>query len=498
MARRPVKKSVPPGPWGDGIPIHLPSRRQESDYESDTETESVISGFIPVEANQEQVTTGGFNNNDEFLKTDLKSREANSAYIYSWVPRLVDGKLCIEGDLLDFDEDDDACSVNTTMAEKFISGPVIDRVNGVMFKTGNKTYVLEGSMAVGVIEDEKDEYTPYFVRDKFRTCIPENWEILVKQWKRIKSKNVQNRQTMSMIYESLLSFSKSSDNTSNRSCDASVFSVSSTEPPKDWNLSLNKQPAIDIGPCASPGSPQPQKAELEDFEEQNDDNHSVVTEDPHSQGDDDDALSEKDEDIESIAQDDMDLDIPKGDNVEVEVSVNEDDSNQKMDVSSLRQWKRHKTNVNETLNFEDDRTFCRSCNMTFVNYKSHYGSKYHQKVVEEQETCPEIIGPNPDYDDPDMMYTCEACRFSTDDSKIMKAHIDLKNHKMKITKRDQRVVFCNLCNCSFTRDNMFSKHLNTKTHKSRMQEAGTMSEDERTTTINRNMGKLIKKSRVRS
>lgn len=365
------------------------------------------------------------------------------------------------------------------MAEKFITGPVHERVNGVMFKTRSKTYVLEGSMAVGVIEDEKDEYTPYFIRDKFSTCIPENWEILVKQWIRIKAKNIQNQHKMSSIYDSLLSFSKTND---------SGFST----------LTTSNRPAIDIGPRVSRGSPpkeEPQDVEEENYELVSEDNLSVVT-DPLSQDDDDDAVTKRDEDTESIAQDDMDLDSPTGDNVEVEVSVNEYVSNQNMDVSSLRQWKRQKTTVNETLNFEDERTFCKSCNMTFRNYNSHYGSKSHQKVVEEQETCPEIIGPNHDHDDPDMTYACEACRFSTDDIKIITAHVELKNHKMKITKRDKKVLFCNLCNFSSIRDDMFKSHLNTKMHKSSMQTTGTMQKDEGTITSNYNLGKVIKKSRI--
>jgi len=500
--RKPVKKSVPPGPWVGGLPCHLqnPSRGEASD--SDVETESVMSGFIPVEANQEQDTTGGLNNNDEFLKTDMKTKEANSAYIYSWVPRLVDGELCIEGDLLDPDDDDDYCSINSIVAERFITGPVIARVNGVMFKTRNKTYVLEGSMAVCVIEDENDEYTPFFIRDKFSTCIPENWEILVKQWIRIKAKNIQNRHTMSLLYKSMLSFSKSPDNNStNMPCDASVFSVSSTEPRKIGNRRMNvsKQPAINIGPFVSPGSPK--KGEPEDFEKENDElvrdeNRSDVTDDPPSQ-DDEDAVTKNDEDTESIAHDVIDLDIPNEDNVEVE--VNEDNSNPMIyaEVSTIRHSKRQKTAVNETLNFNDERTYCRSCNMTFRNYSSHYGSKYHQKVVEEQKTCPEIIGPMDNYD-PDMTYACEACRFSTDDTKVIKAHIELHNHKMKITKRDKQVLFCNLCNFSSIRNDQFNQHINTKMHKCNMQASGKMPNDEMTTAtrFNHNLGKHIKKSRV--
>ena len=338
-------------------------------------------------------------------------------------------------------------------------------------------------MAVRIIEEaeEKDEYTPFFIRDKFNTCIPENWKVLVKQWIRIKAKNFQNQHTMSLVYNSMLSVSKSLDNSAPKiPCDASVFSVSFTEAQKEWNLSMNKQPAVNIGPSDSPGSPQ--KEEHEDFEENNeelvrDENRSVVTDDPLAQDDDEDV---------SIAHDDMTNDSPKGENAEVEV-----------DVSTLRHKKRQKTSIDETLNLEDDRTYCRNCNMTFRNYKSHYGSKYHQKVVEEQKTCPEIIGPLHDYN-PNMTYACEACRFSTDDMKIIMAHIELNNHKMKTTKRDKSILFCNLCSCfsGTRRDEDFFRHLHTKMHKCNMQAVGMKPNDERTKNLNYNLGKYEKKSRV--
>ena len=233
MIRRPAKKEkhVPLGPCSNGLPRHLLSRRQACD----SDTESISSGFFPVEANQEQDEIRGFNNNDELRSTDSQSQELNSAYIYSWVPRLVEGELCFEGDLVDLDEEDD--DTNSILAERFTTGPVVERVNGVIVKTRNKTYVLEGQMALGLIESEEGVDTPHFIRHRFKSCVPENWEILVKQWIRIKALNIQNRhrQSISLIYESMRSFSSFSHSTINasdlprRSSDESDISVCTTK-----------------------------------------------------------------------------------------------------------------------------------------------------------------------------------------------------------------------------------------------------------------------------
>ena len=213
MNKRPSKKEkhVPPGPFSDGFPHHLLSRRQASD----SDTESISSGFFPVEANQEQDEIRGFNNNDELRSTDSQSQELNSAYIYSWVPRLVKGELCFEGDLVDLDDEDD--DTNSILAERFTTEPVVERLTGFIVRTRNKTYVLEGQMALGVIESEEGVDTPHFIRHRFKSCVPENWEILVKQWIRIKDLNINNRQSMTLIYESMRSYSSFAQSTTNAS-----------------------------------------------------------------------------------------------------------------------------------------------------------------------------------------------------------------------------------------------------------------------------------------
>ena len=253
MAKRPSKKEkhVPPGPCSDGFLPHLISRRQTSD----SDTESITSGFFPVEANQEQDAIRGFNNNDELCSTYSQSHDLKSAYIYSWVPRLEGDELCFEGDLVDLDEGDD--DTNSILAERFTTGPVVERVNGVTVKTRNKTYVLDGQMALGVVESEEGVVdTPHFIRHRFKSCVPENWETLVKQWVRIKALNIQNRQSMSLIYESMRSFSSFSHSTSNASdlprrssSDESDISVCTTKLPPKKNLSMKKQSNIDILPC---------------------------------------------------------------------------------------------------------------------------------------------------------------------------------------------------------------------------------------------------------
>ena len=253
MARGPSNKEKPvppPGPCSDGLPRHLPSRRQASD----SDTDSITSGFFPVEANQEQDALRGLNNNDEFCSSDSQSQDLNSAYIYSWVPRLVEGELCFEGDLVDLDEEDD--DTNSILAERFTTGPVVERVNGVIVKTRNKTYVLEGQMALGVTESEKGVDTPHFIRHRFKSCVPENWEILVKQWIRIKDLNIKNRQSMTLIYESMRSYSSFAQSTTNASdlprrsisSDESDISVCTTKLQKKKNLGMKKQNNIDILP----------------------------------------------------------------------------------------------------------------------------------------------------------------------------------------------------------------------------------------------------------
>ena len=479
MSRRPSTKHVPPGPCDGGLPLHLLSRESRRQA-SDSDTDSISSGFFPVEANQEQDKIGGLNNNYASSQSELQSQELNSAYIYSWVPRLVDDELCFEGDLVDLDEEDEDDS-NSILAERFTTGPIIERLNGVIIKTRSKTYVLEGQMAVSVIEGEKDVDTPHFIRHKFKMGVPENWEILVKQWILILAKNIQNRRTMSLIYESLRSFSSFSCRSSmvsdlprrSSSSDESEISVCSTKPQRELNLSINKQTIVDILPCDKVESRDFKDVYLsssEDVDSLNDKDHCDGKPlDSPSHDDCDEVSNKKELEIVEIEDDSLRENVDnvnlfeEGDGDDFE---NREESKRKSNVLKPRPESR-RTDVDETVDFEDARRYCKSCNKILKKPTKHYATPYHLKVVEEQEKFPELIGPMDDYDK-DATYACEACRFSTDDMKTIRAHTELNNHKMKISNRDKIVLFCNLCNFSSKANDKFYIHIDNKEHARRM------------------------------
>ena len=97
-------------------------------------------------------------------------------------PRLVDGELCIEGELLNLDDEDDGDNddTNSIRTESFITGPIIQRINSRMIKTRNQIYILEGQMAMDIIEKEESVDTPHFIGHRFSSGVPSNWERLVQ------------------------------------------------------------------------------------------------------------------------------------------------------------------------------------------------------------------------------------------------------------------------------------------------------------------------------
>ena len=495
MYKRLARKNVPPGPYEDDD--DLLGHFRPGHLTSDSDTESVISGFIPVKANQEQGRVGGLNNNnDEIAKLGLQQQQQdhNSAYIYCWVPRLVNDELCIEGDLLDLGDDEDG-DTNSITTERFTTGPLVDRVNGVIFRTLTKTYVLEGPMAVSVIEGERGVDTPIFIRDKFHSCIPDNWELLVNLWIRIKAKNVQNRHTMSLIYEAMLSFDSNriiaNNGPPDRSSDddddeeESIISVQSTKQQKELNLSIKKQSPIDIQPDEEVQAVDVQEVFLttsEDEAHKSDKNNcDDETDDPLPQDDsdcDDDVTKKEVEFSVEIGED-----SPKRENVELsedfsnetgnQESSDEEVQNRKSDIPRPRKHKRAK---NHPTDLED--YYCKICNTSLKNlktYNDHFITNRHLSVVEEHETCPELVRSMDDYD-PDMTYVCEPCKFSTDNMKIITKHTELKSHKLQIKKRNKIVLFCNLCNFSCKANDKFYIHITNKEHAKRMlrQKAATL------------------------
>ena len=328
-------------------------------------------------------------------------------------------------------------------------------------------------MALAVIESEEGVDTPQFIRHRFKSCVPENWEILVKQWVRIKALNIKNKQAMSLIYESMRSFSSfgfahSTNNASDfprrsSSSDESDISVCTTKLQKKKNLSMKKQSNVDILPCEGVGSGDFRKDEdetlLSDKNNCEDENVDLISQDKC-----DDVVHKKESEIYVEIEDDS----PKKENVESfdrSCSAdldNKEDSKRRSDVLTPRR-KRYTEEVDRN----NDKNYCKSCNVIFKHKHKHYASKYHHNVVEEQDNVPEIVGPMEEYD-PDMTYACEACKFSTEDVSTIRRHTELYNHKMKISKRDKIVLFCNLCKFSCKENDKFYIHIGCKEHARRM------------------------------
>ena len=310
-------------------------------------------------------------------------------------------------------------------------------------------------MALGVIESEEGVDTPHFIRHRFKSCVPENWEILVKHWVRIKALNIKNRRSMSLIYESMRSYSSFANSSNNAgdlprrssSSDESDISVCTTKLQRKKNLSMKKQSYIDILPCeeVEPGVSRREGSPTDE--------------------DDGDVVYKKESDIHIEIKDHS----PKKENVEsfdgscnygLELD-NQEDSKRMSDVTP------RKKRFTEEVYLDDESHYCKSCNLIFKYKHKHYASKYHQNVVEEQENVPELVGPMDEYD-PDMTYVCEACKFSTEDITTIRRHTELYNHKMKISKRDKIVLFCNLCKFSCKENDKFYIHIGCKEHARRM------------------------------
>ena len=92
-------------------------------------------------------------------------------YLKNWGLFFRNGKLHIEGDLLNFDSvtpDDMSSKWKTTKIESRISEKEVG--------TKKTCYVLEGQLAIPTPEEHS---MPFFVSDNFKDGFPENWKIII-------------------------------------------------------------------------------------------------------------------------------------------------------------------------------------------------------------------------------------------------------------------------------------------------------------------------------
>ena len=173
--------------------------------------------------------------------------EEESRYLHSWIPRLKNNKLYVEGDLLDFDVSGDASG---DMFKRYMTSRIVHWLGPNKIASKKRIYVLEGPLAIKDPNEELAHPTPSFILDKFRDGFPENWEKLTKHWSRMEEQNKKNFKNMSLISSTMLSNLTSVGNSSSFS-NVSGINASGWIKMKPSNLSMSRQTNSSIPNVAS-------------------------------------------------------------------------------------------------------------------------------------------------------------------------------------------------------------------------------------------------------
>ena len=128
--------------------------------------------------------------------------ESESRYLHSWIPRMKNTKLYIEGEYIDFDTSGDS---STEEGRRYVTSRIISRISANRVTTKKRVYVLEGPLVVKDFEREKKNPTPLFILDKFSNGFPENWQKILNHWAKFDERNKLNISNMSLISSTLLS-----------------------------------------------------------------------------------------------------------------------------------------------------------------------------------------------------------------------------------------------------------------------------------------------------
>eukprot|EP00092_Neocalanus_flemingeri_P036853 GFUD01040114.1.p1 GENE.GFUD01040114.1~~GFUD01040114.1.p1 ORF type:complete len:1103 (-),score=286.31 GFUD01040114.1:106-3414(-) len=182
---------------------------------------------------------------------DNDTLRAQCRYLQSWIPRLRNKRLYVEGDLLDLDN---SCR-GVGQDERWLSSKIVKRLssNRVATKKGT-VYVLVGQLVVRNIEGENvgDATTPNFIIDKFKDGFPEKWERLTKHWiklndqTRINAVNISNFNSTRMTNMSMASMT-AIENISSIPANASRYLTSTPRVPAS-QLTFDKGPTLSILP----------------------------------------------------------------------------------------------------------------------------------------------------------------------------------------------------------------------------------------------------------
>jgi len=130
---------------------------------------------------------------------DVSHLQGECRYLQSWIPRLRNKRLYVEGDIIDLD----SSNMGVGQDQRWVTSRIVRRVCKDRVATkGGTTYVLEGPLVIRPEEGGKmveDGPTPNFVLDKFKDGFPENWSRIVNHWIKFNEQNIINTTNMSVF-----------------------------------------------------------------------------------------------------------------------------------------------------------------------------------------------------------------------------------------------------------------------------------------------------------
>jgi len=130
---------------------------------------------------------------------DISHLQGECRYLQSWIPRLKNKRLYVEGDIIDLD----SSNMGVGQDQRWVTSRIVRRVCKDRVATkGGTTYVLEGPLVIRPVEGGKmveDGPTPNFVLDKFKDGFPENWSRIVNHWIKFNEQNIINTTNMSVF-----------------------------------------------------------------------------------------------------------------------------------------------------------------------------------------------------------------------------------------------------------------------------------------------------------
>jgi len=353
--------------------------------------------------------------------------ELEKQYLHSWIPRLKNEKLYIEGDLMDLDTSKD---ISSEMSRRYMTSRIVRRVSSNVVATKKRQYVLEGPLAIISLEDEKEKKTPFFILDKFQFGFPENWERYLRHWIKLEKQIDKNISNMTLLSSTLLSNFSAMGNFSTANLTSNLSAIP--------NASANSSGFMKNTTLSS--------------------NVPSVASVPYS------ARAE----LSAVVEETLD-DVPPVEKIQRSLeTTNESNQHRRNNASRSKKSRlspKQKSKANVDL---VEANVTENLNQNEVIDEIHEASvrvtSKQSKMAEEAHLVNEILEKSLE-DDEVAAHFCIHCKFSSNDVEEFRAHMELEEH-LENTRLKTRnaIMLCKVCNMSFKKDRDVVRHLSTIKH----------------------------------